>query len=184
MNLPNCLTIGRLLAVPLVVWLIVTGEHLGAFIAFALAGLTDALDGALARALDQRTRLGAYLDAVADKGLIAAIYMTLALTGDIPPALAVVVVVRDALIIGALLLTRLRGRPIAIDPSRLSKANTFVQIGFAALMLGARGFGWNAPTLEIAGAWVVGALTLWSAAAYLATFIRHTTLAGARPTDE
>ena len=184
MNLPNCLTIARLLAVPLVVWLIVTGEHLWAFTAFVPAGLTDALDGALARALDQRTRLGAYLDAIADKGLIAAIYVTLALTGEIAGALAALVVLRDALIIGAVLLTWLTGRPIAIDPSRLSKANTFVQIGFAALMLAARGFGWDAPTLELGGAWLVGALTLWSAAAYLATFRRHTTLAGARPTDE
>ncbi|MFL1874686.1 CDP-alcohol phosphatidyltransferase family protein [Hansschlegelia beijingensis] len=183
MNLPNSLTMARLLAVPLVVWLIATGEHLAAFVAFVLAGATDALDGTLARALDQRTRLGACLDAVADKSLIAAIYVTLALTAHLPASLAALVVMRDALIVAGVLVTWLLGRPIPIEPSGVSKANTFVQIAFAALMLGARGFGWSAPAVEVAGAWLVGALTLWSAAAYLATFIRHNMVAGARSTD-
>jgi cardiolipin synthase len=172
-NLPNLLTIGRVFAVPLVVWLIASGQHLGAFWLFALAAVTDAVDGAIARAFDQRTELGAYLDPIADKALLVSIYVTLAVFEEIPAWLAIAVVFRDLVIIGAVILTWLIDRPLPITPLMVSKANTLAQIVFAGLVLGANGFGLSLAGAETAGAYLVGALTLASAGAYLAAFIRH-----------
>ena len=67
MNIPNSLTLGRIVLVPLVVWLIITHEMMAAFLLFLLAGLSDAADGYLAKRLRWRTELGAYLDPIADK---------------------------------------------------------------------------------------------------------------------
>lgn len=173
MNLPNLLTISRVFAVPLVIWLIASGQHLLAFWLFALAGVTDALDGAIARAFDQRTELGAYLDAIADKALLVSIYVTLGVFAEIPGWLAIAVVFRDVVIVGAVILTWLIARPLPITPLKVSKANTLAQILFAGLVLGANGFGLDLAGAERAGAFLVGALTLASAGAYLAAFIRH-----------
>lgn len=172
-NVPNFLTIARLFAVPLVVWLIASGQHLWAFWVFAAAGVTDAVDGAVARALDQRTELGAYLDPLADKALLVSIYVTLAIFGDIPRALAIMVVFRDLIIVGAVILSWLIDRRLPIDPLKISKANTAAQIVFAGLVLGGDGFAVDLGRVETAAAYVVGALTLASAAAYVAAFTRH-----------
>ena len=173
MNIPNLLTIARIFAVPIVVWLIASGEHLAAFWLFSIAAVTDGLDGAIARSFNQRTELGAYLDPVADKALLVSIYVTLAILGDIPRALAIAVVFRDVVIVGAVILTWLIDRPFPIDPLKISKLNTLAQLLFAALVLGARGYGLDLGAVETAGAYLVGALTLASAGAYLAAFIRH-----------
>ncbi|RXF73956.1 CDP-alcohol phosphatidyltransferase family protein [Hansschlegelia zhihuaiae] len=173
MNLPNLLTIGRIFAVPLVVWLIASGEHLAAFWLFSLAAVTDGLDGALARAFDQRTELGAYLDPIADKALLVSIYVTLAIYEEIPRALAIAVVSRDLVIIGAVILTWLIDRPVPIEPLKISKLNTLAQILFAGAVLASSGFALDLHTVEEIGAYLVGALTLASAGAYLAAFIRH-----------
>ena len=70
MNLPNLITIGRILLVPITVWLIISGEFALAFVAFVTAGVSDGVDGYIARRFDQRTELGAYLDPIADKALL------------------------------------------------------------------------------------------------------------------
>jgi cardiolipin synthase len=173
MNLPNIFTIGRLFAVPLIIWLIASGEHLAAFWLFAIAAASDGLDGAIARAFDQRTVLGAYLDPIADKALLVSIYVTLAIYEEIPRALAIAVVFRDLVIVGAVILAWLIERPLPIDPLWISKANTVAQIIYAGAVLGGDGFGFALDEVERGGAYVVGALTLGSAAAYLAAFIRH-----------
>ncbi len=173
MNIPNILTIFRIFAVPVVVWLIASGELLAAFWLFAIAAVTDALDGAIARAFNQRTELGAYLDPVADKALLVSIYVTLAIFNEIPRGLAIAVVFRDFVIVGAVILTWLIERPLPIEPLKISKLNTLAQILFAGLVLGAAGFGLEASMLKSAGGYLVGALTLASAGAYLAAFVRH-----------
>lgn len=173
MNIPNLLTIGRVFAVPLVVWLIASGEHLWAFWVFSLAAVTDGIDGALARAWDQRTELGAYLDPIADKALLVSIYVTLAIFGEMPRPLAIAVVFRDLVIVGAVILTWLIEKPLPIEPLKISKLNTLAQILFAGLVLGANGYGLDLAMVEMVGAYLVGALTLASAGAYLAAFIRH-----------
>lgn len=172
-NIPNLLTIGRVFAVPLVVWLIASGEYLWAFWVFAVAAASDGVDGAIARAWNQRTELGAYLDPLADKALLVSIYVTLAIYGEIPRALVIAVVFRDLVIVGAVILTWLIERPLPIEPLKISKLNTLAQLLFAGLVLGSTGYGFDWPTVERIGAYMVGALTLASAAAYLAAFIRH-----------
>ena len=114
-NIPNTLTLARIVLVPLVVWLIVTHEMLAAFVLFLLAGVSDAADGYLAKRFQWRTELGAYLDPIADKLLLVSIYVTLGLSGHLPAWLVIAVVSRDILIIGAFLLSWVLSRPV---PSR------------------------------------------------------------------
>src|SRR5260370_23222979 len=83
LNIPNLITLARILSVPIMVWAIATGEMLFAFALFVLAGLSDAVDGYLAKRLDMASELGAYLDPIADKALIVSIYVTLGISGAV-----------------------------------------------------------------------------------------------------
>ena len=173
MTLPNLITIGRLLIVPLVVVMIGQGQWATAFLLFVAAGASDAVDGFIARRFDMRSEFGAYIDAVADKALLVSIYFSLAVVGVLPGWLAIVVVSRDIMIIGAIIISWLMGRPVAIQPLTISKLNTAVQIAFAALFLFKMAFGFELGRFDLAAMWVVAALTAASAAAYLAGWLRH-----------
>jgi cardiolipin synthase (CMP-forming) len=175
-NLPNIITLLRIILVPVVIWLINDGNYLPAFWIFLGAGVSDAIDGYLARRWNQRTELGAYLDPLADKALLVSIYISLALTDILPQWLAIAVVSRDVMIVGAVMLSMLMGKPVAIAPLWVSKLNTAAQISFAALVLGASGYGISLGNMFIAGAWVVAGLTAISALAYLLAWMRHMTL--------
>jgi cardiolipin synthase len=173
MTLPNLITVARLLMVPVAIMMILDGRWLAAFLVFALAGLSDAVDGYLARRFAMASDLGAYLDPIADKALIVSIYVTLAFVGAVPPWLVVLVVSRDLLIVSAVILSWMMSRPLPIAPFSVSKLNTLAQILFAALLLGSRAFGFE-PGLGIAiGSGLVAMLTLASMAAYLAFWLRH-----------
>ncbi|OQW51427.1 CDP-alcohol phosphatidyltransferase family protein [Candidatus Raskinella chloraquaticus] len=183
MNLPNALTLGRLLAVPIVVWLIAAERFDTAFWCFAAAGVTDAIDGYLARRLNQITPLGAYLDALADKLLLMSIYVTLAAIGDVPLWLAILIVFRDVMILGAVVLAWLLERPMTIAPLFISKVNTTAQIVVAGLVLLAHGFSHHInPVLPwmFAGC---GLLTALSLAAYLAQWMQHMSGNGIDPPE-
>ena len=173
MTIPNLITIARLIAVPLIVQLIGQESWGLAFTVFVAAGISDAVDGFIARRFDMRSELGAYLDALADKALLVSIYVTLSVTGVLPGWLAILVVSRDLMIISAILVSWLMGRPVAIKPMFVSKLNTGAQIAFAALVLGTKAVILEAPTLYGAGMVLVAALTIVSAAAYLARWMRH-----------
>src|SRR3954453_596553 len=138
MTIPNLITIARLIMVPLVIVMIGQGRWMTAFVLFVAAGVSDAVDGYIARRFDMRSELGAYLDPLADKALLVSIYVSLAIVGQMPGWLAIVVVSRDIMIVGAVVLSWLLGKPMEINPSRLSKANTAAQIALAALFLGLR----------------------------------------------
>src|SRR6476619_7233846 len=140
-NIPNTLTLARIILVPLVVWLIISHENLAAFLLFLMAGLSDAADGYLAKRYGWRTELGAYLDPIADKALLVSIYVTLGFAGHLPAWLVIAVVSRDILIIGAFLLSWVLSRPVPIHPLLISKANTFAQIVLAGLVLAELGLG-------------------------------------------
>ena len=100
MSIPNLITLGRILLVPIVVWAISTpGAMWIAFVLFVAAGVSDAVDGFLAKRFAMTTELGAYLDPLADKALIVSIYMTLGINGDIPRWLVILVVSRDIMIV-------------------------------------------------------------------------------------
>jgi cardiolipin synthase len=173
MNLPNSITVLRIFAVPVVIWLILGGYIQAAFWIFLAAGASDGVDGYLARRWNQRTELGAYLDAVADKSLLVSIFITLAIGQFIPVWIAIAVVSRDLMIVGAVILSWLLDHPLIIKPLMISKLNTVAQIAFAALALGLVGFGIQAGDWLLFGGYVVGVLTVLSAVAYLAAWMRH-----------
>jgi cardiolipin synthase len=124
------------------------------------------------------TELGAYLDPLADKALIVSIYLTLGINNLIPRWLVILVVSRDILIVGGILLSWLVGNPLKIKPLLVSKLNTVAQIVFACVVLGSLGFGIPADRLTLVLMVLVAALTLLSIAAYLAGWVRHMNLAG------
>jgi cardiolipin synthase len=173
LNIANLLTIMRFCLVPVVVVAIINREWTIALVAFVTAGLTDAVDGFIARHFDMRTELGSYLDPLADKALLVSIYITLSAIGVIPVWIAVLVVSRDIMIVGAVIVSWIMDNPVEINPLRLSKANTLAQISFAAAMLSMFAFEWRMPLIEQGGLAIVAALTLASMAAYLATWFRH-----------
>jgi len=173
LSIPNLITLGRILLVPVVVWAIASGAMWIAFVLFLVAGVSDAVDGFLAKRFDMTTELGAYLDPLADKALIVSIYLTLGINGEIPRWLVILVVSRDILIVGGIMLSWLMGNPLKIKPLLVSKLNTVAQIVFACVVLGSLGFGFEVPTLKLVLMGLVAVLTLLSIAAYLAEWVRH-----------
>jgi cardiolipin synthase len=170
--LPNLITIARLCAVPATVWLILQHRLDLALLVFVAAGLSDALDGWLARTRNARSALGALLDPLADKALLVSVYVALAATGVLPDWLAILVVFRDLLIVGGVLVLWVSGQPPAIRPLLVSKLNTLLQIALAALALLLMGFGLSAPMLLDAMIGAVALSTLASGAAYVAGALR------------
>jgi cardiolipin synthase len=171
--LPNFITIGRFVLTPAAIDMIVTENWPAAFGVFVLAGASDALDGWLAKRFDLRTELGALLDPLADKALIVSIYATLALVGVLPSWLALLVVSRDVLIIGAVAVSWLLQRRIDLSPLPVSKATTAAQLALAALVLAAKAFALPLDPAVLALSAVVSALTVVSAAVYLWRWIRN-----------
>jgi cardiolipin synthase len=172
-NIPNALTLGRIVLVPVVVWLIVTHEMTAAFVLFLLAGFSDAADGYLAKRYGWRTELGAYLDPIADKALLVSIYVALGFYSHLPAWLVIAVVSRDILIIGALLLSWVLSRPVPIRPLLISKVNTLAQIVLACLVLADLGVALGARDLIAVLIPITGALTIASAAAYFWGWLKH-----------
>jgi len=174
LNIPNLITLGRILLVPVVVWAISTpGAMWIAFVLFVAAGISDAVDGFLAKRFGMASELGAYLDPLADKALIVSIYLTLGINGAIPRWLVILVVSRDILIVGGIILSWVIGKPLKIKPLLVSKLNTAAQILFACVVLGSLGFDIKADMLTLGLMALVTALTLLSVAAYVAEWVRH-----------
>ena len=172
-NLPNLISLMRLLLVPLTVWLILSNAYVFAFATFLVAGISDGFDGFLARRFDWRTRLGAYLDPLADKALVVSVFVTLGLLKMIPAWLVIMVVSRDALIVGAVVLSRLIDHPVKVRPLMLSKVNTVAQIVFLVAVLGFAAAGEALAPLVDYGSIPVALLTALSGAAYLTAWLRH-----------
>jgi cardiolipin synthase len=162
----NLVSIARLCAVPLAVWLVLQQRLAAAFFLFAAAGLSDAADGWLARRNGSRSTLGAVLDPLADKALLTSMYVTLAAVRILPDWLAILVVFRDVLIVGGVLAMSVAGHKVAIRPMMLSKVNTVLQIALVAAALLLNGFSLRAPGLLDALVAVAAASTLASGAAY------------------
>jgi cardiolipin synthase len=141
LNLPNLITLGRLLSVPLAVWLIIEARYGVAFWIFVAAGISDALDGYIAKRFDRRTRLGALLDPIADKALLVGVYVTLGIAGQLPHWLVILVVLRDVLILGGFALIQATTAPQHLGPLFVSKVNTSVQIALVGFVLARLGLG-------------------------------------------
>jgi cardiolipin synthase len=166
MSLPNLISIIRILLVPLIVSLMLGKDYELAFLLFLVAGLSDAIDGYIAKRFDMRTELGAYLDPIADKALLVSVYVTLGVQGQMAQLLVTLVVARDLLIVGAVILSYLIDHPLKIAPLMLSKLNTAAQIVVAALMLAALGVLPDLRPAVVAGQWIVAATTILSGSAY------------------
>lgn len=173
MTLPNFITIARLIAVPVFVWLVIDERPATAFWVFLAAGLSDAADGFIARKFNLGSEFGAYLDPVADKALLVAAFVSLGVAGLIPSWLVIAAVARDFLIVGAVVFSWMLGQPLAMRPLLISKANTLMQITLVCVVLGQGAFGVGVDILEGVLVWTTGALTLASAGAYLVTWLRH-----------
>jgi cardiolipin synthase len=173
LNLPNVITLGRVILVPAVFWLLVSGQTQAAFFAFVIAGLSDAVDGYLAKTFGWKTELGSYLDPLADKLLLVSIFLALGVAGDLPLWLVIAVVSRDILIVIAIILSWLLGNPMRIRPLAISKANTVAQIVLAATVLADEGFQLGLGTARFVLVWLTGALTVASLAAYLRGWLLH-----------
>jgi cardiolipin synthase len=172
-NLPNLITLGRILLVPVIIWAITSGQMAVAFVLFFIAGVSDAVDGFLAKRFDMQSEIGALLDPLADKCLLVSIYIALGITADIPRWLVILVVSRDIIIIGAVIVSWLVDRPIPMKPLMVSKLNTVAQVVYAGLVLAALGFGFVFKPFDIILMAIVTLLTLLSVSFYLVEWVRH-----------
>jgi cardiolipin synthase (CMP-forming) len=166
LNLPNVITFARLCAVPLAFWLVLEHRLGQAFVLFVVAGLSDAVDGWLARRYGGNA-VGAVLDPVADKALLVTMYVTLSVVNELPDWLAILVVFRDLVIVGGVIVLGVLGHPVVIRPLYVSKLNTAMQIVLVAVVMLQAGFGlslWIAAPVLI---WAVAATTLASGGAYV-----------------
>ncbi len=165
-NLPNVITFARLCAVPASVWLVLRDQFAASFWLFVAASASDALDGWLARRRGP-TVVGTVLDPVADKLLLVSMYVTLAAVHHLADWLAILVVFRDLVIVGGVLVLGVSGQKVAIRPLLVSKLNTLLQLLLVGLVLAMVAMGWQWPLLTLALSWVVAASTLASGGAYV-----------------
>jgi cardiolipin synthase len=173
LSIPNLITLGRILLVPIVVWAITAGEMRVAFALFLAAGLSDAVDGFLAKRFGMSTELGAYLDPLADKAMMVSVYVALGISEAIPAWLVILVVSRDIMIVGAVILSWLVDKPVPLRPLLVSKLNTVAQILLASVVLAALAFRLNAEFAVLLLIGLVAALTLLSVIFYVAEWVRH-----------
>lgn len=173
LSIPNIITLGRILLVPVVVWAIASNQMQIACAVFVIAGISDAVDGFLAKRFNMASELGALLDPLADKALLVSIYVSLGIWGAVPRWLVILVVSRDIMIVGAVIVSWLFGKPIPMKPLMVSKLNTVAQVSFAALVLAALGFGFSSWPYDLVLMGFVTVLTLVSVAFYLVEWMRH-----------
>jgi cardiolipin synthase len=172
-SIPNLITLGRILLVPIVVWAIASNQMEIAFAVFVVAGVSDAVDGFLAKRFNLRSELGALLDPLADKALLVSIFVTLGVWGAIPRWIVILVVSRDIMIVGAVIVSWLFDKPVAMKPSMVSKLNTVCQVGFAALVLASLGFGFQPMPYDLVLMILVTVFTLVSVALYMVEWVQH-----------
>lgn len=167
-SFPNLLTLLRLSFIPFVVSSILEGRYEVALTLFVLAGISDALDGVLARSLGQRTKLGEYLDPIADKLLISTLFLVLSATHRIPWRITVIVFGRDIIILVVCTLVYATTPLRDFSPSIFGKANTVVQIVAlgATILVEVKPWFWIEIVKRI-GLWTVFALTIVSALHYV-----------------
>lgn len=170
--LPNLLSALRLLAAPLTAWLILNSHDSLALVIFVGAGLSDGLDGFVARHWHVTSDLGARLDPAADKFLVLLCISALYAVGATPLWLLALVIGRDGAIVGAWLLIKWLTLPMPAEPLLLGKASTMVQILYMSAVLLLLAFDLDAPRLAGAAAWACGFFTMLSTFAYARAFLR------------
>jgi len=168
MNIPNFLTLLRIILVPIIVIFLIQGSFLSAIIAFIMAALTDALDGFLARTLGQQTELGAYLDPIADKALLTSSFVTLSVLHVIPGWLTVIVISRDIIILLGIAVFSMMSISVNIRPTLVSKITTAIQLTTILAVLSDRSFpGYILEIWMMALYWLTAIFTIISGLNYM-----------------
>jgi cardiolipin synthase len=173
LSIPNIITLGRIILVPIIVWAIASRQMEIAFAIFVIAGVSDAVDGFLAKRFNMASELGALLDPLADKALLVSIYVALGIWGALPRWIVILVVSRDIMIVGAVIVSWVFGKPIPMKPLMVSKLNTVAQVTFAALVLASLGFGFDSTPYDLILMVLVTIFTLLSVSFYLVEWARH-----------
>jgi len=154
--LPNAISIMRIVLIAPILLYIVQGRYGLALLLFFVAGFSDGVDGFLAKRYDWHTRIGALLDPIADKLLVGGTFITLVIVGLVPAWIAILVIVRDVVIVGGATAYNFLVKPVEGEPTRISKLNTALQLLFVVFILSRAGFGWpDQITITIIGAGVM-----------------------------
>jgi cardiolipin synthase (CMP-forming) len=154
--LPNAICVGRILLIAPVIVFLVAGQYAFALVLIVIAGVSDALDGHLAKTYGWRTRLGSLLDPVADKLLMLGLFVTLSWLGLVPVALTAIVILRDLVIVGGAIAWQALIAQLDGSPSAISKLNTVSQLGYVVFVVAHAAFGWPPEISQLAmGALVV-----------------------------
>ena len=140
--LPNAISILRIILVAPILWLIASDRYLPATALFLLAGFSDGIDGYLAKRFDWHSRLGALLDPIADKLLVAGVFIMVVYAGLIPLWLAAMVILRDVVIVGGATAYNFLVRPVEGEPTRISKLNTGLELLLLLFVLCRAATGW------------------------------------------
>lgn len=164
---PNLITLARLLSVPVTVYVILLGYYGWAFWIFLAAGVSDAVDGLIAKHYRVTSQVGSFLDPLADKALLLGVFVALGSLGHITLWLVILIVFRDLLIIGGALLFQTLTHSLKMEPLFISKVNTVAQIALAGFVLARLGLGASGWWLESLLGYAVAATTLASGAAYV-----------------
>ena len=169
MNIPNFLSLLRIILVPVIVIFLIQGSYAKALIVFVLASLTDALDGAVARLLNKQTKLGSFLDPLADKILLSTSFIALAIFGLIPSWLAVIVISRDFIILLGIVILYMMSVSYEIKPIFISKVTTTLQIAtvFFALLFKTYTFDIISYNWIIILSWLTTSFTIISGLIYI-----------------
>lgn len=170
---PNLISLARLVSVPLIGWMLLNDYLLAAFITCVLAGLSDLLDGFVARILKTPSTIGAYLDPLADKVLLVGVFFLISYKGWIDLWLFLLIIFRDLLIIGGVILLFMFGKAFEAKPLMISKINTTIQIITAAWILGEKAFYLDLEHITQLLVYLVTATTILSGGAYMLVWLGY-----------
>ena len=176
--LPNCISLLRIFAVPLTVYLLLSQQMTAAFWLIIVAGVSDGLDGYLAKRLNAVTLIGTYLDPLADKTMLIAVCLCLAHLGYLPCWIIALAILRDLLILGGVFLSNVLELELSVDPILISKLNTVLQIIMVAFALGREAMGWDLLQVMSALVYLVAVTTIVSGTLYLARWTGALTSGG------
>jgi cardiolipin synthase (CMP-forming) len=175
LTIPNLITLFRIILTPLFIIFLIQGNYRKALMVFVLAGVSDLADGLIARTWQQKSRLGSYLDPLADKLLMAASFVTLSIYHQIPSWLTVVVLSRDVVLALGVLIFRLADVPLTIRPTLAGKWTTTFQLVTIGFVLLSKILSFP-PLLLLSFFWVTGALTTISGLQYFYRGIKQTNM--------
>jgi cardiolipin synthase len=171
-DIPNLITIGRILLVPPTAWALLQHHYLLALVLFFIAGVSDGVDGFLAKHYGWTSRLGELLDPLADKALLVSCYAALTWSGLLPVWLLVLVVARDVVIVSGAVVYHFRVARLEAMPTIISKLNTLLQILLVLLVIVHQASGWGSAAWIDALTYAVTLTIVWSGVDYVITWTR------------